>query len=173
MSTNSAQAAARSMADARRTHDSAARARRRASPSSRGTAAAVCISSSRPVAVEHDIAAGRDRGRGALAQGAAHACMERSSVINNPSNPIEPRITSRTYCRRNCRRRDRIDRGKHNMGGHRHRQPGGRAELGCAVIAAPRHTTFGRSGHLASYGLFALAKRCADSQPLLPQHAVR
>ena len=47
--------------------------------------------------MEHDIAAGRERRAGALARACpVSALIDTSSLISSPSNPIEPRITSRT-----------------------------------------------------------------------------
>src|ERR1051326_472451 len=90
-------ASASSISGALRRQASAADARRAAAPSSGGTASATShISSNRPLqwSTTSQPAASAARLRARMVP--LSASMEMSSVISTPSNPISPRITSRT-----------------------------------------------------------------------------
>ena len=80
------------------------------------------------VAMQADVDAGREGGLGAVAERARSACIERSSVISRPSKPIaaaDHLLDHRRRLRgRPRRRRGRVD----DVGAHRHRQVGERAE---------------------------------------------
>ncbi len=75
------------------------------------------------VAMEHDVAAGRERRARALGERARTALpstRRRSSAARRTRS--NPRITCADHCGRSGGRRDRIDGGEHNMRGHPQRQ---------------------------------------------------
>ena len=75
------------------------------------------------VAMKHHIAAGAQAPRGVRSASVPDsALMDTSSLINRPSKPMMPRITSPTIVAGSGGRRDRVDAREHNMRRHPQRE---------------------------------------------------